>query len=458
MNIIETFKYQNPWRTNLQFQIQPYFERAVTLEIAKWLHEPEIIVITGPRQSGKTTILFKLIENLISNKVPAKSIFYFNCDDLGVRSIFKNIPDLVQFVNRMTEDSKPFLFIDEIQRVENPGLFLKQLYDLRLGYKILVSGSSSLEIRSKIKEYLTGRKIQFIVFPFDFPEFLAASGNFTELLKVQRHEIVSNFSHFDRIWGTALENSLKQYLMFGGYPRQLLTDLSDKKRVLIKEIFDSYINKDVTDFLRIENITGFNKLVQLVALTSGQIINKSNLALNAGINYQTLEKYLQILQDTFVIETVHPFFSNKSKEIVKNPKIYFLDPGLYNHAVNNFNDITFRADAGFLQEQFIFRGIKTIMGADFQLKFWRTKIGAEIDFIIEKGRQIIPVECKSLLKRPQLQSSALSFIKQYSPNLLLVANTKLFSETKIANTKIVFLPYHWFHRLTPIYLEKIFSY
>ncbi|NIA30669.1 MAG: DUF4143 domain-containing protein, partial [Actinobacteria bacterium] len=227
------------------------------------------------------------------------------------------------------------------------------------------------------------------------------------------------------------------------------------KRVIIKEIYDSYIKKDVTDFLKIENISGFNKLTQLLAFTSGQVVNKSNVSLNAGINYQTLEKYLQILQDTFVIETVHPFFSNKLKEIVKNPKIYFLDPGLYNHAVNNFNDITFRADAGVLREQFVFRGIKTIMGADFQLKFWRTKIGAEVDFIIEKGRQIIPIECKSLLKRPQLQSSALSFIKQYSPNLLLVANTKLFFETKIANTKVVFLPFRWFHLLAPVYLEKI---
>jgi len=455
MNIIETFNYQNPWRTNSQFQIQPYFKRAVAPEIAKWLHEPEIIVITGPRQSGKTTIFFKLIEKLISNKVPPKSILYFNCDDLGVRSIFKNIPDFVQFVNRMTEDSKPFLFIDEIQRVENPGLFLKQLYDLRLGYKILVSGSSSLEIRSKIKEYLTGRKIHFLVLPFDFPEFLAASGSFAELLKVQRHEIVSNFSHFDRIWGTALENSLKQYMMFGGYPRQLLTSLSNKKKSILKEIFDSYINKDVTDFLRIENVTGFNKLVQLVALTSGQIINKSNLSLNAGINYQTLEKYLQMLRDTFVIEPIQPFFSNELKEIVKNPKIYFIDPGLANFVISNFNDISVRTDAGFLQEQFIFRGIKTIMGADFQLKFWRTKIGAEVDFVIEKGDQRIPVECKSLLKRPVLQQSSLGFIRQYSPDIFLAANLQLFNEMKVENTKVVFLPYHWFNMLAPHYLTAL---
>ena len=453
LNFIDIFRFQNPWRIDPHYKVTPYFHRTILHQIEKWLNEPEIIVLLGPRQSGKTTILMKLTENMLTQKIPPQAIFYFNCDSVLVQSLFENTTDFISFINQMTDSNRPIIIIDEIQRLTNPGLFLKEIYDLKLGYKILVSGSSSLEVRSKIKETLTGRKILFNILPFDFTEFLSKDAVYSSLIQTLPNDILENYSYFDHTWGGKLEKDLEQFLSYGGYPRVLLTHNLEKKKQILSEIFTSYIQKDVSDFMRIENIPGFNKLVQILALTSGQIINKSDIALNSGLNHQTLEKYLQILQDTFILESVIPFFTNKIKEIVKNPKFYFIDSGLRNFAVTNFNTLSLRSDRGFLQESFVFRELKTLVGTDSKLKFWRTKVGAEIDFIIDKGTVILPIECKSLLKKPIISRGFRNFLKLYTPPKGIVINSNLFDRIKIENSEIVFIPYHWFFILGDFFLK-----
>ena len=218
--------------------------------------------------------------------------------------------------------------------------------------KIIVSGSSSLEIRSKIKEALTGRKIVFHILPLSFDEILYKDQLCQQLLKSPAQEIIANFASYEQIWGKKLLNLLEQYLIYGGYSRILLTDQIEKKKQFLNEIYTSYIQKDITDFLKIENVTGFNKFIQYIALTTGQVINKSELCLKTGLSHRTLDKYLQVLQDTFIIENIQPYFSNKLKEITKNPKLYFLDPGIRNSIISNFNPMIMRSDQGFLQEIF----------------------------------------------------------------------------------------------------------
>jgi len=444
MNIIDIFYYQNPWRKDPKFKVTPFFNRQVISQIENWLAEPEIIVLIGPRQSGKTTILHKLIENLIFQNKSTDSIFFFNCDNALVRSLFENIHTFIQFINQMKTTTHPVIAIDEIQRLPNPGMFLKELYDLKLNYKIIASGSSSLEIRSKIKEALTGRKMLFHVFPLDFTEYLARTDILSPITTTSTDEIYRNYVQHDQIWGEKLKSEWEHFLIYGGYPRIQLTNEIEKKKQLLNEIYSSYVQKDISEFLKIENITGFNKLVQLIALTSGQIINKSDLALNAGINHQTLDKFLGILQDTFVIESVIPFFTNKLKEIVKNPKFYFIDVGIRNFSIGNFNAPHLRQDQGFLQETYVLRELKSILHNNFKVKFWRTKVGAEVDFIIEYGENVIPIECKSLLKRPNMSRSFQNFISFYQPPKGVVLNRNLFENINFNNSEIYFIPYHWF--------------
>ncbi len=444
MNIIDILNFQNPWRKNPNFQVTPFFKRQVITQIEKWIDDPEIIVLIGPRQSGKTTILYKLIEQLLSQKVSPDAIFFFNCDNVAVQSIFENIPTFIQLIKQMTPATRPIIIIDEVQRLANPGLFLKELFDLKLNYKIIASGSSSLEIRSKIKEALTGRKILFHVLPFDFTEYLFKDDQFSALRAISSDEITRHFTEFDQIWGEKLQQEWERYLIYGGYPRIHLTDELEKKKLLLNEIFHSYVEKDISEFLKIENVTGFNKLVQVIALTSGQVINKSDLALNAGINYQTLERFLEILQETYVIQSVIPFFTNKLKEIVKNPKLYFIDTGIRNFAIANFNPLQLRQDQGFLQENYVLRELVSLFNSTLQIKFWRTKVGAEVDFIIERGEKIIPIECKSLLKQPAMSRGFQNFIGLYNIPKGVVLNSNLYDKVIFDRSEIYFIPYRWF--------------
>lgn len=454
MNLIDIFYFQNPWRKDPKFKVTPFFNRQVIARIEKWIDEPDIIILIGPRQSGKTTILYKLIENLLSQNISSDALFFFNCDNLAVRSVFEDITTFIRFINQMTTASQPIIIIDEVQRLPNPGMFLKELFDLKLNYKIIASGSSSLEIRSKIKEALTGRKILFHIFPLDFSEHLFKNDIFSPLNTTSCDDITEHFSQFNQIWGEKLKSEWELFLTYGGYPRIQLTDEFEKKKLLLNEIYSSYVQKDISEFLKIENITGFNKLVQLIALTSGQVINKSDLALNAGINHQTLDKFLGILQDTFVIESVIPFFTNKLKEIVKNPKLYFIDAGIRNLAIGNFNDPHLRQDQGFLQETYVLRELKSILNNNAKLKFWRTKVGAEVDFILEQGENIVPIECKSFLKTPGMSRSFQNFISLYHPPKGFVLNGNLFDKINFDNSDIYFIPYHWFPYLKNFTLSR----
>jgi len=398
--------------------------------------------------------LHRLIENLLTQNISPGNIFFFNCDNIVVQSLFESVTSFVQFIRQYATDSRSYIFIDEIQRLSNPGMFLKELFDLKLNFKIFVSGSSSLEIRSKIKEALTGRKILFHVLPFDFAEYLATNESLSPLNTIPPKEVIDTYEHFDRVWGGKLKTELEQFLIYGGYPRILLTNEIEKKKLLLNEIFTSYVKKDISEFLKIENIAGFNKLVQIISFTSGQIINKSTLALKAGIHNQTLDKFLHILQETFIIEIVIPFFSNKLKEIVKNPKLYFIDPGIRNFAISNFNALSLRPDQGFLQENFILRELKSLFNNNFKLKFWRTKVGAEIDFIIDRGDKVIPIECKSLLKKPGISRSFQNYISYYHPSKGLVLNSQIFDKISFEEAEIYFIPYHWFHILKHYFLRE----
>ncbi len=444
MNIIDIFNLQNPWRKNTKFKAEPYFPRDIFPQILKWLTEPEIIVLIGPRQSGKTTIMNKLIEYLLQQKVPANSIFFFNCDNLAIQSFFNSIPDFIRFLSQMNSNKESIVLIDELQRLPNPGLFLKEIFDLKRKIKLIVSGSSSLEIKSKIKETLTGRKKVFTILPFNFIEFIQSENNYKELLIQSPKDIIKNYSYFEKIWGPKLNSDLFQFLTYGGYPRILQTTDLEKKKNILNEIFTSYVQRDVSDFLKIENISGFNKLVQMIALTSGQVINKSDLSLKSGLAINTLDKYLQILQDTFIIDRVVPYFSNRMKEIVKNPKFYFFDPGLRNFALSNFQHPDQRYDKGFLYETFIFQELLELRQDNSKLKFWRTKVGAEIDFILDWQIKTVPIECKSTMKKPVLSRSYQNFLNFYKPSNGFVLTSDFFLTKNYNATKIIFVPYYWF--------------
>lgn len=387
--IQDIFNLQNPWRTDTAHEFS-YKPRAILKELITQIENPKVIGLIGSRQVGKSSLLFLLIKHLFSSGTPSSHIFYFNLDDIKIRELFLNIAEFVEFVGR--DNARKCIFIDEIQRLENPGLFLKELYDLKLNLKVFYSGSSQLEIKSKIKEYGTGRIREFVIERLTFEEYLEFAKPITK------------------------KEALHQYLVYGSYPEVAQTSSTHEKQLILKDIYQSYLEKDIVDFLKIGNVDGFNKLLILLANQIGGLLYLDALCKSLAISKKELEWFITVLEQTFIIKRIYPFFKNYKKEITKTPKMYFLDTGLRNFIINNFADITTRSDKGLLFENFY---LMQLVASDTwglrKINFWRTTNQTEIDFIIRDGDNLQAIETKY-----DKASTPKSFktIKQYYPSII----------------------------------------
>lgn len=321
-------------------------------------------------------------------------------------------------------------------------MFLKNIYDLDAGIKLIVSGSSSLELRAKIKEYLTGRKKEFLLHPFSFKEFLRAKNLALPSIKLKNW---SNLEELNRIYGDDLRKGFLEYVIFGGYPKVVLHQTRGRKISELEEIYKSYIKKDIKDFLRIEDVTSFNKLVSLIAYQIGNLINKHELSTTIGASWKTIEKYLTILEETFILKLVSPYSSNRRKEISHMPKGFYFDLGLRNFIVKNFDDLEKRGDRGNLVENFTFKELIKSIRAPQEICFWRTQAKAEVDFIIVSGERVVPLEVKfAKFKKPSTSRSYKSFRESYHPKLGIVLTQDFLGKVKMMETEVIYLPAYLF--------------
>jgi len=397
--IKEIFELQNPWRfkTGFLFNLK---DRDIVSHIITNLDNNKIIGLVGSRQVGKSSIIFLLIQHLLHKGIPPQSVYYFNLDDLKLQELFFDIPEFIQFIGK--DDARKFIFIDEIQRIKNPGLFLKELYDLGLNIKIIYSGSSQLEIRSKLKEHLVGRARQFEIHRLSFSEYLGFAAPVTK------------------------KEALADMLVYGSYPAVALETQKFEKRLILKDIYQSYIEKDITDFLRVENTQAFNLMAGLLANQSGQLLNIDNLSKSLKISRIETEKYINILEQTFIIKRIYPFYKNYRKEITKTPKIYFMDLGLRNYAANNFNDISHRTDQGnMLENLFLLELLCKDKLSENKINFWRTTNQTEIDFIVTGEKGVEAVEVK--WEKETIPKSFQTIAKYYPEISTKVVTKKYFS-------------------------------
>jgi len=435
MGIIEIFREQNLWWKE-GISLKGMVERDIFPLIMDWLETPEIIVITGPRQSGKTTLLFQLISYLLEKGVHPEKIAYFNLDEEDLRTLFKNTNDFIEFLNDVTQGKARFLLIDEVQKVINCGLFLKKIYDLKKRFKIIVSGSSSLEIRKETGEHLTGRKVSFYLTPFTVTEYIRTKGlNWF-------HKEVRDFNELERIcrtYGESLSSLIEEYIIYGGYPRVVLEADKEKKKILLRELYKDYIRKDVRDFFKIEKIEGYNKLVSLLGLNVGNLLNIEEVSNNLSLPREFVEKSIFALESSFVISRLRPYFTNPRKEIVKMPKIYFNDTGLRNSLVDDFSPLAKRMSVGYLMENFVYNLLKQ---KNYFPYFWRTQNKAEVDFVIKSKGELIPVEVKhSIFKKPKLSRSFHSFMERYGSTGGIVVTKDFLCKVQIDKAEILFVPF-----------------
>ncbi len=407
-------------------------KRKLFEELKNHLGKKEISLIVGPRQAGKTTLMQSLKNYLDS--AGEKTVF-LNFDFEPDKKFFISQENLIRKIELEIGKEKGFVFIDEIQRKENAGLFLKGIYDLNLPYKFIVSGSGSLELKEKIHESLAGRKIMFELETVGFDEFVNFKTGY-------RYE--NKLSDFFALEKEKTTSFLVEYLNFGGYPRVTMETQSAEKNKQIEEIFKSYIEKDITYLLKVARPEAFSLFIKILAAQAGNIVNYSELAKRTGISQATIKNYLWYAEKTFVVKKISPFFTNPLKEITKSPVIYFYDLGLRNFSLGSFGNINTPGEFGFLFQNFILNILREkIRWSGKDIHFWRTLDRAEVDFVITKGNEVLPIEVKySSLAKPELKRSLRSFIYKYKPKEAWVVNLSFKKEIQLGDATIKFLPFY----------------
>jgi len=402
--------------------------RTIKKRVVDSLSLKEITIITGARQIGKTTLLKEIINDL---KHKGKETLYFNLDIEEDKRHFESQQRLLNKIELEVGRQHAYIFVDEIQQKENAGRFLKGIYDMGLPYKFIVTGSGSLELKEKVSEALTGRKYLIEMGPVSFIEFV----NFKTNYKYQ-----SKLPLFFEAEKEKTELLLNEYLIFGGYPAVITAGTINRKLEVMNDIFTSYITKDISYLLKIRQPDKFVKLIRLLAVLSGNILNYTQLAQDVGVKLDTLKTYLWYAEQTFIIKTVKPYFTNLKKELTKSPTVYFNDLGMLNFSKGGFR--TSPLD-GMLFQNFIYINLKEKYDKGLShVNYWRTKDKAEVDFIIHTDYGVVPVEVKiKKIKNPTVSRSYKSFITKYSPIKGAVVNLELTYELTSGETKVLFMPY-----------------
>ncbi|MBN1157485.1 ATP-binding protein, partial [Candidatus Woesearchaeota archaeon] len=426
--------------------IMEYLERKLFKEVIKWIDRREILVIKGPRQSGKTTLLHMIEAWLVnSKKINPGRITFITFEDRELLEQFSTDPKC--FVKRFSEEKeKHYLLIDEAHYCTELGQKLKLLYDLNENIKFIIAGSSSFELTTQTGKFLVGRMFSFELLPFSFYEFLLAKDKNLAKIYLEQNEGMKNLIlkcrelKYERndIFINELLRYLEEYLVFGGYPEVVKTDNPDEKRIILKNIFNTYLEKDILAQMQITDLVKFRKLVSMLSSALGSIASYEKLASGCNSHFKEIIKLLDILQQSYIVQLLRPYHNNLVTELRKNPKIYFYDVGLRNYAINNFNKLDIRNDSGELAENFVLNEIRSL---ELDINFWRTTAKAEVDFILSRGNHVVAVEAKfENMKKPKTTKSFHSFLNAYKPKIAIIVTKNLWAEKKINETTVKFVP------------------
>ena len=357
-------------------------------------------MILGARQVGKTTLLGALQERL---ERLGKTVRYLNCDLEEERQAVNTTSRTLLDRLVMGQD---VLLIDEVQRLDNPGLTVKILVDLYPDLMVLITGSSSFELRNSLSDALTGRYLDFMLYPFSFGEILQFSGVLQDpALRKPTSDVLLN-----------------GILRYGLYPEIYLEPNPATKQLLLTKLVESYLFKDILSFHRVRHSQTIINLARALAYQIGNEVNETELANRLKIDRKTVVTYIDILEKSFVVRRLSPFMRQPRREIGKLSKIYFLDLGIRNALIGDFNDLDLRSDRGALWENFlIIERIKAQLYQEnlIQSWFWRSYTGAEVDYVEQIGANDLQAfEFK--YGSANIKTSAASFQQTYHTDIQLI--------------------------------------
>lgn len=342
--------------------------------------EKTVTVLIGGRQTGKTTLLKNCFPDAVClNLEKSNYIEIFNS---------KNLTDIKSIITQEDKYKSNLLILDEVQRLDDPGIVAKLIHDEYKEIKLIISGSSSLEIVNKAGESLAGRKKTIEMYPLSFQEKLV------QLSKIDHASPKTNLV-LQNTEKHILKDEILESMRFGMYPE--LLNISDKENYLM-ELTDSTILKDVFYLNLVKNTKNLQSLLKLLAYQIGQQVNITDLANRIGIARPTVVEYLEILKKIYVIYTLPPFTHKRRDEIGKTEKIYFWDLGIRNAIINDFSAVEYRNDYGNIFENFViteFIKLNKYNDLRYSFYYWRTKGGSEVDLIMQKDNEIIASEVKN---------------------------------------------------------------
>lgn len=335
-------------------------------DLSPYIKPNKVLIIFGPRQVGKTTLLKDYLATLngaIKYKLDVG-------DDIRIQELISsmNFLKIKEYVR-----GYELIAIDEAQKIKNIGQGLKIMVDQIPGIKIIATGSSSFELSGQIGEPLTGRKITLILHP------------------ISQIELKNLYNDYE------LKNQLEEYLIYGSYPEVTVSDALEEKKRILNEIVGSYLLKDILELEKVKGSKILLDLLRLLAFQIGNEVSLSELGRQLDLDYKTIARYLDLFEKSFVIYSLRGFSRNLRKEITKKSKYYFLDNGVRNAVIANFNPLELRDDIGKLWENFIIserlkkQSYKGIYANNY---FWRTWEQKEIDFIEERGGKLYGFEIK----------------------------------------------------------------
>lgn len=365
--------------------------RTITQNLVADCDNKKAIVVIGPRQVGKTTLIQKIVEG--------KKTLFFNGDDPQTRLQLATAN--FQFLLQLVTDYDTIV-IDEAQRIENIGVAVKMLIDAKLNKQFILTGSSSLDLGNQINEPLTGRKWEHQLFPLSWSE-------------------IKNHYSFANAYAR-----LEEFLIYGMYP-EVVTETNKQKRLL--QLSGSYLYQDILELVNIKKPDLLMKLLNALALQLGSEVSYNELAKILGVDRMTVINYIDLLEKVYVIFRLHPFSTNQRNEITAKPKIYFYDNGIRNAIIGQFNPLQSRQDVGALFENFfISEKMKQLKYKGFYGKthYWRNTQQAEIDFIEINEGEISAFEIK--YNPNKKVNFTKSFTEKYHPKETLVVNKDNFWE------------------------------
>lgn len=342
-----------------------YIPRTIEPKIKEWLFKGKIIIVYGARQTGKSTLVKKILEGYEGENK------YLNADETAIKKLFEqagDAPVLTKIIGK-----KKIVVIDEAQKIENIGLKLKIIADSFPNQQIIATGSSSFDLANKISEPLTGRSIQFWLYPLSLKELAGV---------------------WDRI---EIESQLENLLIYGAYPAVITAPSIEEKTIILKQLVMDYLYKDVLSFDRVRKSETVKRFTEAISLQVGNEVSYNEIANLLQIGKQTAMSYLDILEQGFILFRLTSFAKNLRQEINRSRKIYFFDNGVRNVLINNLNPLSLRNDIGALWESFIvseFKKNQFWQTTTIPLYFWRTYQQQEIDLVTEKEGKLSAFEIK----------------------------------------------------------------